>query len=77
MGLPSKAEVRVTYWFVFSEFSAANGFNVNWNNNGNFNLNGNNAKSNSNTNNRGVRPVIACSSCKHSSLPHPPPKGGG
>jgi hypothetical protein len=58
-----KNKVRVTYWFVFSEFSAANGFNVNWNNNGNFNLNGNNAKSNSNTNNRGVRPVIACSSC--------------
>ena len=58
-GMPWASNSYDTWYWTSSEFSAANGFVVDWNRNGNFNLHGDLAKSYSSPNNRGVRPVIA------------------
>ena len=58
-GMPWASNSYDTWYWTSSEFSAANGFVVDWNRNGNFNLHGDLAKSYSSPNNRGVRAVIA------------------
>ncbi len=57
--MPWMANKYSTWYWTSSEFSASNGFDVDWSGDGVFYLNGNNAKSYASTNNRGVRPVIA------------------
>ena len=58
--MPWLASTYETWYWTSSEFSAANGFGVDWDSSGgNFNLSGSSAKSYSDTSNRGVRPVIA------------------
>jgi hypothetical protein len=58
-GMPWSSGQYSTWYWTSSEFSASNGFDVNWDYNGYFYLGGNFAKSYTSTNSRGVRPVIA------------------
>ena len=58
-GMPWSSGQYDTWYWTSSEFSASNGFLVNWYNNGDFHLVGGHAKSFTNTDTRGVRPVLA------------------
>ena len=57
--MPWMANKYSTWYWTSSEFSASNGFDVDWDDNGDFSLRGDGAKSYASTNNRGVRSVLA------------------